>query len=122
MPCSFSEAIIKISQITGGMISEFEVQQPECFAIRHSFKPTIIVPYMAIKNNVAFLTTSGNKKVITSDKVICNATNIQEKHICDLESDISTIYNLTAWDFIKRWRANEVPLGSMYFIKMDLSK
>lgn len=123
MAYSFIKAISEISKVTGGMMSNFEVMQPEeYFAIRHSFKPTIIVPYMAIKNNIAFLLTEGNKKVITTDRVRCIATDIKEVHICDLESDIEQLYHLSAWNFIKRWKMNESNLGSMYFVKMNLEK
>lgn len=123
MPYSFIKAITALGKVTGGMMSNFEVMQTdERYAIRHSFKPTIIVPYMAIKNNVAFLLSQGDKKVITSDKVECIATDIKEVHICDLEGDIQQLYKLSAWDFIKRWKMNETNLGSMYFVKMNLKK
>ena len=89
--------------------------------ILHSYKPKVILPYIAIIGNIPFL-NSNNKKVKTSDGVCCKVVNIYERHICELENEIKEIYKVDGWQFLCRWYKAYPYMQSMVFVVMELEK
>lgn len=95
---------------------------PTLHAITHSFKEELIIPYIGIEKNIEFFLSKGAKQVVTADGILANVKSIEEKHVCDLESDITRIYGITPWDFIKRWHGAKIGADSMVFAKLKLEK
>lgn len=92
------------------------------YRIRHTYKPKIIIPVNGISNNLDFLLDKEERIVVTSDNIECKALNIEEKHLCDLESEIQSIYNCDAWSWIKRWYKIDNWVSDLRVITMDLEK
>ena len=90
--------------------------------IFHSYKPKVIVPYVAIVHNIGFLNSKEEREIITSDGIKCKAINIKEKHICELEQEIKEIYNMDCWQWLCRWHKAYPYMQSMLFVVMDLRK
>lgn len=95
---------------------------PTLHAITHSFKEELIIPYIGIEKNVLFFLGTGQKQVVTADGILANVVSIEEKHICDLEDDITRIYGISPWEFIKRWHGANIGADSMIFAKLKLKK
>jgi hypothetical protein len=95
---------------------------PTLHAITHSFKEELIIPYIGIEKNVLFFLGKGQKQVVTADGILANVKSIKEKHICDLEDDITRIYGISPWEFIKRWHGANIGADSMIFAKLKLEK
>lgn len=95
---------------------------PTLHAITHSFKEELIVPYIGIEKNIEFFLGKGAKQVVTADGILANVKSIEEKHICDLEDDITRIYGISPWEFIKRWHGANMGADSMIFAKLKLEK
>lgn len=95
---------------------------PTLHAITHSFKEELIVPYVGIEKNIEFFLGKGKKQVVTADGILANVISIEEKHICDHEDDITRIYGISPWEFIKRWHKANVGADSMIFAKLKLKK
>lgn len=92
------------------------------YRIRHTYKPKIIIPVNGISDNLDFLLDKGERIVVTSDNVECRALNVEEKHLCDLESEIQSIYNCDAWSWVKRWYKIDNWVSDLRVIIMDLEK
>lgn len=95
---------------------------PTLHAITHSFKEELIVPYVGIEKNIEFFLGKGKKQVVTADGILANVISIEEKHICDYEDDITRIYGISPWEFIKRWHGANIGADSMIFAKLQLKK
>lgn len=95
---------------------------PTLHAITHSFKEELIIPYIGIEKNIEFFLGKGVKQVVTADGILANVKHIEEKHICDLEDDITRIYGISPWEFIKRWHGANIGADSMIFAKLKLEK
>lgn len=93
------------------------------YTIAHKFRDVIILPYVAINNNYQFLINKNNNPVVkTTDGIMCNAINIEEKIIFDLEQDIEQIYGITAWNWLKKWNRANIGMSDMIMVKMELKK
>lgn len=90
--------------------------------IRHRFKEEIIVPYVAITNNIDFLMCRGQKKVHLTDGVTCIVTDWKEIHLFEMDDDVKRLYDMSAWDFAKRWYSYDKYMQSMTFVKIKLKK
>lgn len=90
--------------------------------VKHKYREKIIVPINAITNNIEFLMCKGEKTIFTADNVECIVENWKEVHVCELEKEIKEVYNMTAWDFIKRWHANDEFTHSMDLIVLEIKK
>jgi hypothetical protein len=95
---------------------------PTLHAITHSFKEELIVPYIGIEKNIEFFLGKGKKQVVTADGILANVISIEEKHICDYEDDITRIYEISPWEFIKKWHNANIGADSMIFAKLKLEK
>lgn len=90
--------------------------------VNHRFRETIVIPYVGISDNLDFLMSKGEKLVTTADGIRCKVESYEEKHICELEEDIQSLYGIDAWSFVKRWYKADKDMQSMYFIKIKLVK
>lgn len=88
--------------------------------INHSFKEYILVPYVAITNNVYI--DKGDLS-LTTDGVLCTIKDINLVHICSSTAEriIKAIYNLDPWSFLKRWNQN-LEVSSTTFLYLHLER
>ena len=94
------------------------------YYVNHKYREKIIVPLIAIERNVSFLCDNDDddKNIQTSDNVICGITDIKVSNILDLENEISTIYNLCAYEYLKIWRGAYNNLDSLSFVVLKLKR
>ncbi len=124
MAKTMSEAIALLSKVYGGISIHNNKMKSEDIVtsnINHKFREELLVPYIAITNNIEFMLGKGEKQVITSDGILCKVEFLKEDHICNLEGMVKAIYNLDCWSFIKKWFAFQ-QCDSMYFVYMKLKR
>lgn len=87
------------------------------YFIRHKFKEEIIVPYVAVYPNIGII-KDDNATVCFKCGTKAKVLSIEEKHICELESEIKAIYGLDVWSYVKKWYSFDKSMQSMYFLKI----
>lgn len=94
------------------------------YYVNHRYREKIIVPLIAIENNVSFLCDNDDddKCIQTSDNVLCRITDIKVSNILDLENDISAIYKMCAYEYLKIWRGAYNNLDSLSFVVLKLKR
>ena len=94
------------------------------YYVNHKYREKIIVPLIAIERNVSFLCDDNDedKNIQTSDNVLCGITDIKVSNILDLENEISTIYNMGAYEYLKIWRGAYNNLDSLSFVVLKLKR
>ena len=94
------------------------------YYVNHKYREKIIVPLIAIERNVSFLCDDNDedKNIQTSDNVICGITDIKVSNILDLENEISTIYKMGAYEYLKIWRGAYNNLDSLSFVMLKLNR
>ena len=94
------------------------------YYVNHKYREKIIVPLIAIERNVSFLCDDNDedKNIQTSDNVICGITDIKVSNILDLENEISTIYKMGAYEYLKIWRGAYNNLDSLSFVMLKLKR
>lgn len=92
------------------------------YKVNHRYREKIIVPIIAITHNVNFIMDSGDIYVITADEVKCKVTNRCIRNIFELEKDIKSIYDIPAWDFLKKWYGVNESLSSIDFFVLQLKR
>lgn len=94
------------------------------YYVNHRYREKIIVPLIAIERNVSFLCDNDDddKCIQTSDNVLCEITDIKVSNILDLENDISTIYKMCAYEYLKIWRGAYNNLDSLSFVVLKLKR
>ena len=93
------------------------------YYVNHKYREKIIVPLIAIERNVSFLCDDNDDKCIqTSDNVLCGITDIKVSNILDLENEISTIYKMGAYEYLKIWRGAYNNLDSLSFVVLKLKR
>lgn len=92
------------------------------YRIRHTYKPKIVIPVNGISGNLDFLLDKGERIVVTSDNIKCKVLNVEEKHLCDLESEIQSIYNCDAWSWVKRWYKIDNRVSDLRVLVLELEK
>lgn len=90
--------------------------------VAHKFREDIIIPYIALTENIDFLLCDGKKTIQTKDGVRCECVSYEHKHIFEMEEDIKTLYGIETYDFLKRWYNFDNAMDSLHFIKMKLKK
>ena len=90
--------------------------------VKHTLKDRMIVPYVAITNNLELFLTKGDHYVMTADGYHCKIAYCEEKHICELEDEIQKIYGIDAWSFVRKWHRSAPQMDSMHFLVLDLKK
>ena len=96
------------------------------YRIRHTYKLKIVIPYLGIGDsaftNLDFLLDKGERIVVTSDNIECKVLNVEEKHLCDLENEIQSIYNCDAWSWVKRWYKIDNRVSDLRVLVLELKK
>ena len=94
------------------------------YYVNHKYREKIIVPLIAIERNVSFLCDDNDedKNIQTSDNVICGIKEIKVSNIIDLENEISTIYNMGAYEYLKIWRGAYNNIDSLSFVVLKLKR
>ena len=94
------------------------------YYVNHKYREKIIVPLIAIERNVSFLCDDNDedKNIQTSDNVICGITDIKVSNILDLENEISTIYKMGAYEYLKIWRGAYNNIDSLSFVMLKLKR
>ena len=91
--------------------------------INHSFKPKIVVPLSAISDNIDFL--FGRPKFVRLDKNFkAEVLQFKEIHILGIEAErtIQSVYNMSVFDFMKRWYKKYNYMDSMSFLLIELKE
>ena len=96
------------------------------YRIRHTYKPKIVIPYLGIGGNaftnLDFILDKGERIVVTSDNIKCKVLNVEEIHLCDLESEIQSIYNIDAWSWFKRWYKIDYRVSDLRVLVLELEQ
>lgn len=90
--------------------------------ILHKFREIVILPIHCITNNIDFVMCTGKKTVATADNVKCKVVQWKELHLLDAEEEIQKLYNMSAWDYAKKFYDYDKNMQSMTLIKMKLEK
>lgn len=99
-----------------------EEQKESIYHINHRYKEEIIVPLVAVTNNICFLFDKEERQATMGDGTIAKVISCEEVHICALDADINRMYGITPWDFVRRWYKIYPRMDSMFFLKMKLTK
>lgn len=92
------------------------------YKIRHTFKPKIILPNIGFIDSCLAFMLSENRTIVTSDGFKCNVTDLREKHLCELESEILEIYKIDVWSWIKKWYGIDKGLLDFRMLVLELKK
>lgn len=124
MATTLTEAVSCLYRMGFTEITDFEMEEDSVLEtyINHKHRNEVIVPYIAVRNNIRFGLHKGDRYVITSDGVRCKVVECKEAHICNLEDKVKELYGIDCWKFIQRWYKVKESMGSMYFFYMRLEK
>lgn len=126
MAKSWSEAMSLLSRLGEFRIIDvrFNMERNETsyHKIRHKFREEMIVPYIAVQNNIDFMLNKGERYLLTADGIKSKVTECNEVHVCELKDDIKRLYDMNAWDYICRWYNAEKCMNSLYFLHIKLRK
>jgi hypothetical protein len=92
------------------------------YKIRHTFKPKIILPNIGFIDSCLAFMLSENRTIVTSDGFKCNVTDLREKHLCELESEILEIYKIDVWSWLKKWYGIDKGLLDMRMLVIELER
>jgi hypothetical protein len=90
--------------------------------VKHRWKNEIIVPLIALSDNIDFLTLKEDKTIITADGVQAKVNKWEEIHICALDDLTKRLYGMSAWDFMLRWYNNGDVFYTAYFVYIKSEK
>lgn len=90
--------------------------------VKHRWKDEIIVPLIALSDNINFLTLKEEKTIITADGVQAKVNKWAEIHICALDDLTKRLYGMSAWDFMLRWYNNGDVFYTAYFVYIKSEK
>lgn len=126
MAKSWSEAMSLLSRLGEFRIIDvrFNMERNETsyHKIRHKFREEMIVPYIAVQNNIDFILNKGERYLLTADGIKAKVIECTEVHVCELKDDIKRLYDMDAWDYICRWYNAEKCMNSLYFLHIKLRK
>lgn len=92
------------------------------YRIRHTYKPKVILPNIGFIDSCLAFMLSEDRTIITSDGVKCNVTDLREKHLCELESEILEIYKIDVWSWLKKWYGIDKGLLDMRMLVIELER
>ena len=93
------------------------------YYIAHRFKDEIVIPFVALTNNIDFCLAKDEEKICcTADNVMCEAVYWEERHMCELEQKVKDLYDMNCWDFLKRWYLMDKHMDSLYFLYLKLKR
>lgn len=84
--------------------------------VKHKWREEIIVPYLAVQNNVPFICDKGEKHIITADGIKALVLKKKEYHMCEMEGIVKRLYGMEVWPFVLRWYNNGFKYLSPSFI------
>ena len=84
--------------------------------VKHKWRDEIVVPYLAIQNNVTFMCDNGEKHIITADQKKALVLEKKEYHMCEMDEIVKRLYGMDVWPFVMRWYNNGFNLLSPSFI------
>lgn len=90
--------------------------------LKHKYQEEVIVPLVAVSENIDFLFNRGRRMVITADGVSCLVEKAEEIHLMKMEEDVQNLYKMSAWAFAQRWYSYYPDMDSMTFLKIKLKK
>lgn len=93
--------------------------------INHKYREEVVVPLVAISNNICFLVKKDEKRtILTSDDIACDVIDFKEVHIAseEFEALIKRLYNLDAFTFIKKWYSKKREMDSMFFVYIKMKE
>lgn len=122
MAKTMGEAIKLMAKVGDVDDVESQVTDPVEAYVNHRFREEMILPYVGITPNIAFIMACGERYVTTTDGIHCKVVECEEKHICNLEEKIRTIYGIEPYDFIRRWYKTCKAMDSMTFVHIKLKK
>lgn len=98
--------------------------EPIFYRVNHRYREEMIVPIVAIHEFINFITTPLRyQKVVTTDGVKCRVFKIYTQNLCALEEKVLSLYQISAWDFLKKWYSvYPNNLYSLEFVVMELGK
>ena len=92
------------------------------YKIRHTYKPKVILPNIGFIDSCLAFMLSEDRTIVTSDGFKCNVTDLREKHLCELESEILEIYKIDVWSWLKKWYGIDKGLLDMRMLVIELEK
>lgn len=92
------------------------------YKIRHTYKPKVILPNIGFIDSCLAFMLSEDRTIVTSDGFKCNVTDLREKHLCELESEILEIYKIDVWSWLKKWYSIDKGLLDMRMLVLELDK
>ena len=93
------------------------------YNIAHTFAPEIYIPWVAINDNLQFI-TDNEPIIVTGDMVEAKVIERREIHVLSSEGAelIRRLYNLSLDPFLKRWYAKYPHMTSLGFVYFKLEK
>lgn len=124
MAQTIGQALKELSRLGQFDIVDFnmELNRDTEHRILHKFREILIIPIHALTSNVDFVLCKGRKTVLTADNVKCKVVQWKELHLLDAEEEIQKLYNMSAWDYAKKFYDYDKNMQSMTLIKMKLEK
>lgn len=121
---TIGEAIRQLQKLGQFDIVDFgmEINRDTEHRILHKFREIVILPIHCITNNIDFIMCTGKKTVTTADNVRCNVVQWKELHLLDAEEEIQKLYNMSAWNYAKKFYDYDKNMQNMTLIKMKLKK
>lgn len=92
------------------------------YNVLHSYKETIIVPYVGIKSNIDFLFDKEDRFLLTRDNITCKVVSCVEKNILELEDDIKTLYGCDLLTWMRKWHNAHKYFNSLEVLVITLKK
>lgn len=126
MAKSWSEAMSLLSRLGEFKITDtkffMERNETTYHKVRHKYREEIIVPYIAVQNNIDFILNKGERYLLTADSIKAKVLGCKEVHICELKDEINRLYGMSAWDYICKWHDAEKNMDSLHFLHIKLRK
>lgn len=121
---SFGEALRTLNKLGGfdAVSANMEANEPSEHHVKHRFSTEIIIPLIALTNNITFIMSKGEKYLIFADGIRAKVVSWEEKHICELDELIQKKYNCGAWEFLNKWFKVYKSMDSCHFLHIILKK
>ena len=93
------------------------------YKIQHTFKPTVIIPMLALYPNSEWLFDKKKKMVVTSDNIMAKVVEEYRLHFLseDMANAVKAIYNTDVLTFGRKW-FQSMGISTMEFLYLRLEK
>lgn len=93
------------------------------YKLQHTFKPTVLVPMIAVYPNHEWIMDKKKKMVITSDNVMAKVINEEKVHLLsqEMQEIVNNIYNTDVLSFGRKWH-QAMDIVTMEFLHLQLEK